>query len=331
MMVTQTVMIGPPKNQLPSRPRLTSSQLDKGIMKRLSAFGYKNEEVIKVFDEYNIQYEAAMLQYGNDETAIKKACKVNPIITTYYLLSEMLKREDEHRRAKDLEKAQKTAIEVSHKTQNSSKLVNETISASVDSNETSSEGNSDANIKPQKMPDEYPQEINKSAKVFTVERRQKIAGASMPSNLHGLVNAKQPLDENNSIDQVDEISHPYDVDSQNKGSQKTNSSVKISNDSQNKGSRNNTIEEEDTDHIGMKILNIGTLISIHRRTSTQTPTPGIYFNNTKNQQMDFKKQFLQFPKPPIIYYLAVKTVMGHLLVLVLQIRVLDLCLQAIHL
>ncbi|KAJ3092186.1 MAP/microtubule affinity-regulating kinase 4 [Quaeritorhiza haematococci] len=72
----------PPPNYLPERPIITEpSQLNKEIVNRLLAFGYKMEEIAKAFECHT---EADMIEYA----------KPNPIRATYFLLSEMIQREE---------------------------------------------------------------------------------------------------------------------------------------------------------------------------------------------------------------------------------------------
>ena len=77
---------GPPDNLLPARPLLGDEDLDKQVLQRLMAFGYKLDDILVAFSNHKSQTEAAR----DDPT---KTVKINPCVSTYHLLSEMLQRE----------------------------------------------------------------------------------------------------------------------------------------------------------------------------------------------------------------------------------------------
>ncbi|KAG5460725.1 MAG: hypothetical protein BJ554DRAFT_7188, partial [Olpidium bornovanus] len=66
----------PPENHLPNRPKITGpAQLNDDIVKRMESFGYSAEDVRRAYFE------------GDQE-------RPDPVRSTYYLLSELLKREE---------------------------------------------------------------------------------------------------------------------------------------------------------------------------------------------------------------------------------------------
>jgi serine/threonine protein kinase len=81
---------GPPENYLPKRAVIDPDNLDHNIVQRMQAFGFKTEDVIVAFKEYADQ--DSQLRENAEGKKIK--FKVNPVVTTYFLLSEMLKREE---------------------------------------------------------------------------------------------------------------------------------------------------------------------------------------------------------------------------------------------
>lgn len=102
---------GPPENYLPKRSVLDPENLDKNIIQRMQAFGFKNEDVTGAFREYSEQAHQSNSKANTDK---KIKFKVNPVVTTYFLLSEMLKREEARLLAAELREKEKDKQWESH-------------------------------------------------------------------------------------------------------------------------------------------------------------------------------------------------------------------------
>lgn len=82
----------PPESFLPPRPVLTAAQLDADVLTRLETFGYAMKDIQSAFDTHARQ----MKESGGKALS----SKIEPVIPTYHLLVEMLKRERERQRVR---------------------------------------------------------------------------------------------------------------------------------------------------------------------------------------------------------------------------------------
>ena len=97
-------------NHLPPRLILHSNELSNDILQRLATFGYSPDQTKKAFDDYNA--ETAEFEHDGPKP------KIHPEVTTYYLMREMLQREEEKsQKMKELAvaKAAQAQVEVERK------------------------------------------------------------------------------------------------------------------------------------------------------------------------------------------------------------------------